>query len=363
MSLPRLIRFYLCALACLWGTALFAAEGDELYRGEVVVASRDDAAERTRAFTRGLEDVLLKLSGRADTLRNPAIRRQIQNTQPLVEGWTYRTRTVDGAEQIYLDITYFQPEIQRLLDSAGIPLWPANRPQTLVWLVRRDELGEPELADAALEPAVYQHLQEEAARRALPLRLPLLDLQDRLSLNAEQVWTMDAQALRAASQRYAGDSILALSLFRTLTGETYAKATYLFGERVLELENFEESETEFLDAAIALAAEELAGIFAVRMAPLVNDDGGGAFAIFEVQGVRGMADYAALLKYLNDLTVVNSVQVLQAEGDKLLLQVRNGGQLRQLMETLAFERRLVQQGEPLRTGQEIAVQYLWQGAP
>jgi hypothetical protein len=344
------------------GVPAFAAETEGLYQSEVVVTSRDDTAERARAFSSGLEGVLVKLSGRADVLENPAIGRQMQNTQALVEGWAYQTRMVDGSEQLYLQINYFQPEIQRLLDGAGIPLWPANRPETLVWLVTQNELGERTLADPsdATESAAYQRLQEAAKRRGLPLRLPLMDAQDRIGLNAEQVWTMDQMALRAAAQRYGSESILALRLYRTLSGETYAKATYLFRDRVLELESLEDPEPEFLDAAIALATEELAATFAVRLSSATTDS---SSVTLDVSGVRGMADYAALLQYLDDLTVVNSVQVLAADGDKLSLQLRTGGQLRQLMETLALEPKLVQQSDPVRTGQEVAVQYLWQSQP
>jgi hypothetical protein len=355
-------QLLLCAGCAVFGVQAFAAEAQGLFQSEVVVTSRDDTGERTRAFTSGLQDVLIRLSGRADTLDNPLIQRQIQNTQSLVEGWAYQTRMVDGVEQLYLQINYFQPEVQRLLDGAGIPLWPANRPDTLLWVVTQDELGERTLADPAqMEPEVYQRLQDAAKRRGLPLRLPLLDAQDRIGLTAEQVWTMDQMALRTASQRYGAESILALRLYRTLTGDTYGKATYLFRDRVLELESLEDPEATFLDSAIALAAEELAGTFAVRLSSATTDS---SSVTLDVSGVRGVADYAALLKYLDDLTVVNSVQVLAANGDKLSLQLRAGGQLRQLMETLTLDRRLVQQGEPAFTDAGVAVvPYLWQNQP
>src|SRR5690606_3527527 len=125
----------------------------------------------------------------------------------------------------------------------------------------------------------------------------------------------------------------------------------------LDLESFEDPEASFLESAIALAAEELAATFAVRLSASTSDV---AAVTLHVSGVRGLNDYAELLRYIDELAVVNSVQVLAAEGEDLTLQVRAGGQLRQLLETLALERRLSQQSEPERVGQEFTVRYLWQ---
>jgi hypothetical protein len=361
--LARLWLWLVCVGSAGFCVPLYAADTDSLYQSDVVVNARGDAAERNKAFTSGLEDVLVKLTGRANTPQNPAIRRRIQNTQSLVEGWAYQTRVVDGAEQLYLQIHYFQPEIQRLLDDAGIALWPANRPPTLVWLVTQSESAEPSLVDPedASEAEVYQALQAAAARRALPLRLPFVDEQDRSELSAEQVWNMDALALRAASQRYGSESVLALRLLRTSAGTTYAKATYLFRDRVLELERRDRPESEFLDAAAALVAEALADTFAVRLSAAASDS---SSVMLEVSGVRGVADYAALLRYLDGLAVVSKVQVLAATGDRLTLQLSAGGQLRQLLETLALERKLVPQGDAaLTTAPDLALQYRWQTPP
>ena len=346
------------AMVCA-GNVLHAADASSLYQTQEVVNSREDATERNRAFNSGLEDVLLKVSGRVDTLENPIIRRQLQNTQALVEGWAYQTRVEDGAERLYLQITYFQPEVQRVLESAGIPLWPANRPETLVWVVTQNELGEQSFSDPQTEPELFTQLKTAADRRGLPLRFPLLDLQDRMLIAAEQVWVMDELALRGAAQRYGSESILAIRLFRTLAGETYGKAVYLFRDHMLDIESFEDPEPAFLETAIALAAEELAGTFAVRLSASTS---GSSSITMNVSGIQSAADYAAILRYLDELTVVNSVQVLAAQGDKLTLQVRAGGQLRQLMETLTLERRLVQQSEAALVGQEMAVQYLWQSS-
>src|SRR5690606_22278450 len=151
-----------CLALLLLSRTVDAADAGAMYQAAAVVNSREDAGERNRAFASGLEGVLLKLSGRADTAENPTIRRQIQNTQSLVEGWQYQTRVVDGVEQLYPQITYFQPEVQRVLESAGIPLWPVNRPETLIWLVTQDELGEQEFADSSSEAEAFQVLQEAA---------------------------------------------------------------------------------------------------------------------------------------------------------------------------------------------------------
>jgi len=338
----------------------FAVEVGGLYQTEQVVVSRDDERERNRAFTRGLADVLLKLSGRQQTLNAPAVKQAMQTPQSYVEGWAYQTRTSAIAgepAQLILQISYFQPQIQRVLEDAGIPLWPANRPETLIWVVVQDELGERKLAEPLGEEAeLYAAMQAVADQRALPLQLPLMDLEDRFNLSPDKAWIADQDALLAASKRYGIDSVLSVRLFRTLTGETFAKASYYFRDTSLVLEDFEQTESQFLTSSVNMVAEELVDTFAVRISGVDN----GTRVNLAVSGVRKIADYANLLTYLRNLAVVTDVQVLAVDGEDITLQLKTGGQLRQLMETLSLETTLQQLSEPMRSGQEFAIRYAWQ---
>ena len=55
----------------------------------------------------------------------------------------YQTRPDPRTQEQHLtiDISFFPAGVQQLLTTAGVALWPQNRPQTLVWIFMKDETG------------------------------------------------------------------------------------------------------------------------------------------------------------------------------------------------------------------------------
>lgn len=352
-----------CALCLLLSPGQFvaAAELAGLYETTVPVASRDSERERNQAFGVALEQMLVRLTGRLDSTDNAQVGRAIASPQTYVEAWVYRTVPASQPgqpEQLALQVSFFQSAVQRLLNEAGIPMWPESRPDTVVWIVVQDELGGRELATATGDDdAIFTRLQQTAAQRGLPLVLPVLDFDDRIALRAEQLWSFDLEAMRAASQRYRSESILALRLYRTLSGHVIGKAQHVFRDRVREYEVLEGEMEAFLDAAVNLATEELAGNYAV----LLSGTDSSTDLMLTVDGVKTLRDYATLLQYLTGLAAVNSVQVRSVEADRMELQLRTGGQFRQLMETIALDRRMTVQGELARDNGLVFLRYQWAG--
>ena len=358
-------RASVCLVLVLPLFALQAAAADVagLYQASVTVTSRDDERQRQQGFTSALREILIKLTGRVDTNANPVIARALAAPQPYVETWAYNSIDPDVAAlageavQISLQITFFQDGIQQLLNEASIAVWPQNRPDTLLWVAVQDELGERFLAQPA--PAeggdLLSALQSSAAKRGVPLLLPLLDFQDLRALPLEQLWNFDIEALRLASARYQNDSILALRVFRSLRGDVIAKAVYIFRDRVLEFEALESPLEPFLDSSIDMAAQELAGYYAILLSGVDNS----TEVLLTVDGIRNLTDYSGLLQYLGNLAVVNSVQLLGADGSTVQLQLRTGGQFRQLIESIALDRRMNAIGDVSRREQQIFMHYQW----
>src|SRR5688572_16754068 len=173
-------------LLCLvfWSACTNAAEMTGLYDASIPIGSRDNERERQQAYGVALREVLLKLTGRQDTLENPEIKRGIGTAQTYVESWTYRTVpvapapdvTTNSGEQLLLQVGFFPSEIQNLLNTARIPIWPQNRPDTLLWIVVEQELGTRTMFGTSVEnsPEIMRAIEEAAAKRGLPLLLPLL---------------------------------------------------------------------------------------------------------------------------------------------------------------------------------------------
>jgi len=351
-----------------------AAEVSGLYQATVPVSSRDDTAERQQAFVAALRQVLVKLSGRTDILEQTDIRRALGSVQTYVETWAYRSLPPAPASAasadpgpapapsgaldagIALDVTFYQAQLQTLLDGAGIALWPSNRPDTLVWIVEQDLAGQRTLQGS--ESDVLAALRALAAERAMPLISPVLDLQDRLALRADQLWELDAATIIGASSRYGTDSVLVLRILHLVNGDVIAHAEHHLRGLVQQVDVVGAPINGFLAGSIDLAARELAGNYGVFVSRAQD---AATRVRLDVAGVDRIEDYAGVLRYLEGLAVVNKVQVARANGTDLQLDVSTGGQLRQLIEALALDRRLQALSEPVREGQFFTMRYQWQG--
>jgi hypothetical protein len=343
-----------------------AAEVDGLYVANATVTSRDNERERQQGFAAGLREVLVKLTGRRDTLDNPVVTRALGSPQSYVATWAYNTLPSTDpfaqpgqAAQIEMQVSFFEAGVQQLLNEAGIAMWPRNRPDTLLWITIQDELGERYRATTLPEEGgdVITAVRAEAARRGVPVLLPLLDFDDLRNLSIEQMWNFDLNALRIASNRYGAESILALRVFRSLSGDVIAKAVYIFRDQVLEFDVLESPLEPFVEGSIDLVAANLASYYAILLSGAGN--GTEEQVLLTVDAVDSAADYAGLMQYLNGLAAISGVQVLGAKGASIELQLKTGGQARQLIESIALGRSLIAQGEVTRIGPQVRMHYRW----
>jgi hypothetical protein len=349
-----------------------AVEVEGLYQGTVTVESRNDERERLSAFSNVFRQVLIKVTGNSEVLTLPQIRRALNNADDYVDTWSYRsisesdsaltaavdaTRVVATAQRVELTVSFFEPEVLSLLETANIPLWPGNRPYTLVWLVVQEELGARQIVGASTNafPDVMALLDLEANNRALPILLPILDFEDMRAVSANDVWDMDAEKLLQASRRYQSESVLVIRLFRTVTGDVFGKSNHLFRAQIFEVEMFEQSAESFIQESVALATDEISAYYAV----LLSGTDSSIEVNLTVEGIKSAEDYAALLDYVANLTDVNDYQVAAVENQTIMLRLSTGGQIRQLVETIALSRTLEPLDELIRNDNQVFMSYQW----
>jgi len=352
--------------------AVLAVEVEDLYQGTVMVESRNNERERLTAFSDVFRQVLIKVTGSTEVLTLPQVRQALNNADDYVDTWSYRSisdpvqalpapantvRSGDPAQRVELSVTFFEPEVLSLLEAANIPLWPGNRPYTLVWMVAQDELGARQLVGASSNgfAEIISVLESEARDRGLPLLLPILDFEDMRAVSANDVWDMDTEKLLQASQRYQSESVLVIRLFRTLSGEVFGKSNYLFRDQVFELETFEQSEQSFIRQSVSLATDEISAYYAV----LLSGTDSNMQVSLTVEGIKSAEDYAALLAYVANLTDVNDYQIAAVENQTIILRLSTGGQIRQLVESIALSRALEPLDELIRDDNQVYMSYQW----
>lgn len=355
-----LLVLLLGAVLAVPGRAVLVAD---LYKASIPVTSRDNEREMRRAFVSGLQEVLIKVSGNPRILEAAPVRRALNDAQSFAESWEYRSEALaaDGTrggsetQAVNLVVTYFEPKVLSLLDDNQIPVWAENRPATLVWLTVEDELGERQAVGSASEDAVVKLFFDEARRLGLPLLFPVLDLEDRRRLPVDELWNLNEETIRAASQRYSVESILALRIYRSLSGELLGKYMYIFRERVLSDSLYPEDLTQLVREPVELTTRELSAYFAV----LISGGQSDLQVNMTVEGVGDLQAYADLLNYLEQLAGVTGVMITRVDEAKVHLQLSTSGQLIPLLETIALDQQLASLGEVVRQNDQVIMRYQW----
>ncbi|MDC0598736.1 DUF2066 domain-containing protein [Gammaproteobacteria bacterium] len=367
MNISRILVTLLTGLCLVLPSSfLQAVELEGFYRAMVRVDSRADGRERQQAFSAAMSQVVIKVSGRTEAVNAGQIRRALNNPERYVESWVYRTvqpsnanTNLPATELIELEVNFFESEIQGLLDASNISLWPNNRPNTVVWLVMQEELGERlGLGSGSnIEAVAVNQINSMAELRGLPVLFPLMDFQDQQALSPNNIWDFNEQALLRASARYQTESILAIRLYQSLSGELLASSRYFFRGLTLTHQSFEDELAGFVETSINMAAEELSAYYSV----LVSGANSSMIVKMNIEGIDTAQNYAGLINYINELAAVNAYQIASIDDQKVVLNLETGGQLRQVVETIALDRNLEPVSELRRNEDGIFLYYRWTG--
>ena len=105
-----------------------------------------------------------------------------------------------------LDVSFAPSSLNRALNDLGLPLWGAERPETLLWLAVQESSRRYILAGGT-QNAVRRSLDQVTEKRALPVLLPLMDLQDQSAVDFSDVRGGFTGHVQDASERYGVDAI------------------------------------------------------------------------------------------------------------------------------------------------------------
>ena len=331
------------------GMSSYAVVVKDLYSAKVVVA--DSSAQALSVGSRvALSEVLVKVSGSTDVLQNPVLVSALKKSRSLVQQYAY-TRSGGGSGELHARFEFDESVISNLVAKAGAPLWTANRPPVLVWVVIEGPDGRAFL-NRETAPEMVSLITEAFARRGVPAQLPLYDLNDAAIISVDNLWKLDKASLTAASQRYGVEEILAGRLVTLTDGAGVGDWSYLSNnsriDRSLRVENAE----GFLQAGAALVAEKMSGRYAA--APIsANSDG----VKVRVSGVSSYADYANIVAWLEGLELIEYANVESIRGDTIQLNLvaQAGGE--QLSAIIELNDHLVPVRSPDAT---IQLSYKWQ---
>lgn len=315
--MPRL-RFVLVLFFLLVAPVAAAS----LYTGEVTVETdtRTSTAEQLDA----LDQVLARLTGRFGTSLVSELGLGAADLNNLVLSQQLVQRDIvndqgELAESLHLRVEFDEPSINELLQRNDLPRWGKERPAVLLWAVVEDDSGTRFIESPRLEYVI----RDQAARVGLEVIRPLRDAMDLTEISLQDVRGGFLGSAEASAQRYGAGVIAMLDL---RLQEADPEAPWWTGRwrwRVDSQDSGLNHSGESPEGLIRGGLERLSSALAARYA-VVDLEGEASSWRVTVHGIVDEVQYAEVLRYIKNLSVVEDVRVVTAQGRQITFEVFSG---------------------------------------
>jgi len=311
----RIVVPAIAAITCmlLLAAPVRAVADVSVYQSLVPLKSNSQA-DRAAAFGEALKSAAVRASGRRDAGSNATIAAAASDPTRYVQQYS-------TTSDYMLKVGFNAKAMDRLLQQAGLPLWPLERPVTQVLLVTGSAAGGARAIVEGERVAERTEVERAAQQRGMPISWPR--------------GTVAAAAVRAivagggAGAQAGSDSRPVLAGVPSGSGISWRFV--------------QPGQSATVDGApqdgVNLAADSLAA----RYAPASTR--GMSEMTVRVGGIEDVRSYAALLEYLKSLSLVRNVDVEEMAGDIVTLKLAVRGDLELLRRIAAMDERL-QSGVP-----------------
>jgi uncharacterized protein len=299
------LRVLACVL--LLAASLRAGADVAVYQAIVPLVGTTEA-DRNAAFGDALRTAAVRATGQRDAGSTPAVAAAAADPARYVQQYS---TTPDRMLKVGFDAR----AMDRLLQQAGLPFWPLERPVTLVLLVVPSVAGGQRAVLASERAPERVELERAALARGLPITWP------QQPVSAAQV-----RAAMGGDEGAVGDAGSQYVLAGVGSGGTIAWRFAGGGQSAR------------VDGAPRDGANLAADTLAARFAP-ASSRGTSTVAI-RVGGIADVRAYAALLEYLKSLSLVRAVGVSGLDGREVRLDVTLRGDLEQLRRIAALDTHL-----------------------
>ncbi len=330
-----------------------AATVKDLYSATVSVSDQS-TIQRQKGFSLALAEVLIKTTGAKNIVAHRGVGQALAKANNYMVKYAYlqqydpaslienqvlngeQAATEQMPQAVRLSVQFAKASIDELIRTLGLPIWPSNRPEILVWVVEQTASGY-RFVD---EDDLPRSLEASFARRGLPFQLPLYDLGDRLALDALAAWSLNQGQLQDAATRYSVDHWLVLRYSQLSSGGVRG-SWYLGGLKKDFTANgalLNTLQAGSSDEFVSASVDQVADHFAQQMS-YYADTATNLFRLV-VENVGNFTAFTQLTSFLEGLEIVNVIKVRSIEGDILVLDLTMEGESRVLLRALNKEPRL-----------------------
>jgi len=318
--------FLLILLLAALPVANGLADTVDVYTGEAAVENKD-ADERARALPLSLRHVLQKISGLRSFEDYPLVDVALGQASSILVSFYYQNvedALADGSvrDQLMLVAKFSAAEVDEMVRTLGLPLWPSERVPVDAWVVVDDGL------DRRIMPVelayAWQAMAQVARWRGLPVNWPSPDAEGNYPVDAQLLWGGYTEDLGVDS----GRGVLIMAARRegmewgVRSNMTYGSQSWTWRIQDIDLQLA-------LTESLQLAVDQVAAANMIAAADL------GAWTHqLTVTGLRSSGDYEHCLSYLQDISMVRDVSVISAAPGRVTFRLQLSALPRYLEETL-----------------------------
>lgn len=331
-------KILLITIACSPSIKAFSAVVDGLYVATVRVVDQS-RAERQAGVAAALQQVLVKTTGSGSIGRRPDVSSILPRASDYMVEYAYLPSSTSDDNRLPLSVRFSKEAIDGLIRKLGLPIWPADRPDLLVWIVEQTNTG---YRFFEADEQLPKHLEHDFALRGMPFQLPLYDLADQLALKPLAAWSLNAQQLSDASKRYGAEYWLVLR-YSNVSGGSIRGSWYLSGHSGAfagEGALLNTVQAESLAAYFSRSVDDSIDNFAKKMAYFADTDTDDELFRLIVENIGDFRAFSQLNDFLRGLEVVSNVNVRSIEGNTVVLDLATEGETKVLLSALQRESRL-----------------------
>ncbi|MBV9576054.1 MAG: DUF2066 domain-containing protein [Gammaproteobacteria bacterium] len=294
---------------------VFAVTVSSLYQADIPVVSQADDL-REQAVKDGFLQVLIKVSGNPEIEKNPVIKYSLQKAAYYVQEYTYSLPTTTSSEYV-LQVRYEPNDVIRLLKKAKITYWKESRPLILVWLAATTKDRETEIINNDATDDIFKIMKGQGKKYGLPLIFPLMDMKDMDLVSVDDVSHMTIPILKEATKRYAPDAIL-IGKLQENEATTESEWELVLHDKTWNFTIADQSTQNVIANLINQVRKTLESGHPKKVA---RAEGPTSWVNLEIANIVQRDDLQILVRYLEQLSLVRQVKLVQVANNNVELSV------------------------------------------
>ena len=321
-----MLKRWLPSILLCFSLLASADQTTNLYR--ILVPVDDQSADsRNSGIDQAFSNMLIKLSGDSQIMQSALLQPFLTDPKAFLDSVGFSqmdTASLDSQSVMALDVKFDRKFVDKLLKQAQVPIVSTPRPNFLVWLMVDDlEHGRRVIHESLAQQAqpeeplteVLSALDQAMQGRSVSYFFPSYDLEDQLSVSANEAWALRADRLNSASQRYAADGWFAIRIFKASDGKVRGAWAYQqMGKR--KMDDFQgESLFGLMASSVDYVLDTM--LKSHTYVPQLETNR----LLAQIDGIESFANYQSAEAQLEKLEMVESLHLYSVNKDELVVSI------------------------------------------